>query len=81
MSAAVGASASVKAGLVKAAASAASKLAGPKGAAIGSVVNVALEGVDDDTELFGFGVDTASSYSTSMFASSKQQADAAQKIS
>jgi len=80
MQAAMGASASVNAGLVKGAAKLASTL-GPQAAAIGSVVNVALENVDDDEVLFGVDANVASSFNLGMFASSKQQAEDAIKIS
>ena len=81
MSSAVGASAGVKAGLVKAAANLATKFGGPKGAAIGSVVNVALEDVNNDKQLFGVSASKKSDYSIGQFASSLEQAEAAEKIS
>mmetsp|Transcript_16541 Transcript_16541/g.35732 ORF Transcript_16541/g.35732 Transcript_16541/m.35732 type:complete len:117 (-) Transcript_16541:398-748(-) len=81
MSAAVSASAGVKAGLVKGAASLASSFGGPKGAAIGSIVNLGLEGVDNDELLFGGKVSSNSAYSLGQFASNMKQAEDALKIS
>jgi len=77
----MGASASVKAGLVKGAANALSSVGGPKGAAIGSVVNVALSGVDDDESLIGAEYSEKSSSSLSNFASNQAQAKSAFEIS
>jgi hypothetical protein len=71
MSAAMGASAKVKAGMVKNAAALLSK-AGPKGAAIGSVVNVALAGADDDDVVLGGEYNEKSSSSLAHFASNQR---------
>ena len=81
MSAAMGSSQQVKAGLVKGAAAVASKFGGPQAAAIGGMVDVALGGVDDEEVLFGASVEADSKYSLSQFASSKDQAEQAMKIS
>jgi len=81
MSAAMGASQQVKAGLVKQAASLATQFGGAQAAMVGSVVSVGLEGVDDDTVLFERSIDLESKYSLGQFAKSKTQAENALEIS
>ncbi|KAL7547477.1 hypothetical protein ACHAWF_010770 [Thalassiosira exigua] len=74
MSAAMSASVNVRAGLVKG-------LANALGPEVGSIVNVALKSTDDKTSIFGASFNENTDSSTSNFASRKEQASDAFKIS
>jgi hypothetical protein len=76
----MGASAGVKAGLVKAAGQLASATGGPEGMIFGQLTNLITSGTNDEETLLGINVNSEADYSLAKFAKSAAQAESAQKI-